>query len=397
MATKTDPRMVDLAMEIRALHQSTEQQRRRKLWDDVMSLRSTDPIINFFMYRHAWKEMAQEQLVHREGVAGFVELQLRFKLFQAKHMPDDTPIDPTVFVFPVFPESRPPMWGIEARYVTNEATHGRRELPVIESEADVAKLREPVFEIDEARTRQAVDQARKLIGDAMPVWVWTDEMGSSPVEHVVSLRGIENLMTDVYDQPQMVHAMMRKVTDGMVSYHRQCQQRGAYRARGVQGHVPHHAVPAGLESDLKGGWQYVGAQSAMGLSPAMYEEFIHPYNCRVAETAGWVYYHGCEDLSQKCGIIQSLPNLRLFHISPWTPPEPVIAKLGNRFAHEVHSHPSHVLFDDDPTQVRDELRRRCAAARGTSHVLTLADVETFGGNFERTVRWARMAREAAYG
>jgi hypothetical protein len=129
----------------------------------------------------------------------------------------------------------------------------------------------------------------------------------------------------------------------------------------------------------------------MGLSPSMYAEFIHPCNCRVAETAGWVYYHGCEDLSRKCRIIEGLPNLRLFHISPWTPPEPVIEQLGNRFAYEVHSHPAHVLFDDDPQQVRDELKRRCAAARGASHVLTLADVETFGGHFERTVRWANLA------
>ena len=72
-----------------------------------------------------------------------------------------------------------------------------------------------------------------------------------------------------------------------------------------------------------------------------------------------------------------------------------IQQLGNRFAYEVHAHPAHVLFDEDPGQVKQELQRRCAAAKGTSFVLTLADVETFGGHYERTVRWAQMAREAA--
>ena len=144
-------------------------------------------------------------------------------------------------------------------------------------------------------------------------------------------------------------------------------------------------------------WGYLHAQSAASYGPAMYAEFVQPYNVPIAELFPKVYYHGCEDLSAKCAIIESLPNLRLFHISPWTPPEPVIARMGNRFAYEIHSHPSHVVYDDDPTDVRRELAHRCTAAKGTSYTLTLADVETYGGHFERIIRWAQMAQEAAKG
>ena len=390
-----DSRLVDLAQELLALSESPEHRRRRKLWEDVMSLRSSEPIVNFYMYRHVWREIGQAEMIHHEGVAEFVELQLRAKLCQAKRIPDDTPVDPSVFVFAAKPAGQPPLWGIEPKYVRDAATQGFREVPTIETDADVEKITPPVFAIDESGTAEAIEQARELTGGVLPVWPWCDDLGSSPVEPAVSFRGIENLMLDVYDRPDMVHQLMGKITDGIVSFHKQREDCGVYQARGIQGHVQHHPVPAGLEKKLKGGWQYVGAQSAMGLSPSMYAEFIHPYNCRVAAEAGWVYYHGCEDLSQKCGIIESLPNLRLFHISPWTPPEPVIEKLGRRFAYEVHSHPSHVVYDEAPSQLREELRRRCTAAKGTSHTLALADIETYGGHFERVVRWAQIAREEA--
>ena len=50
-------------------------------------------------------------------------------------------------------------------------------------------------------------------------------------------------------------------------------------------------------------WAYVSAQSAFGLGPGMYEEFVHRYHCRIAElfTGKTVYYHGCECLDQKLG------------------------------------------------------------------------------------------------
>ena len=394
-AGKLDKRLVDLALEVQAIAQSPEHERRRKLWADVMALRSTQPIVNFYMYRHAWKELHPDEMIHCEGIPAFIELQLRAKLAQAREIPDDTPIDPSVYIFPTRPANCRPLWGIEAKYERDDATQASRELPVIEMEADVEKITAPVFEIDQAATAASLEQASALLGGILPVWPWTDDVGSSPVEPAVSFRGIQNLLMDVYDQPQMVHRLMQKITDGIISMHRQRESAGYYRARGLNGHVPFHPVPAGMEKKLKGSWQYVSAQSAMGLSPDMYAEFIHPYDCRVAETAGWVYYHGCEDLSQKCGIIKDLPNLRLFHISPWTPPEPVIQRLGNRFAYEIHSHPTHVLYDDDPRHVREELKLRCAAAKGTSHVLELADVETFGGHFDRIVRWAQIAREMA--
>ncbi len=392
---KPDNRLMDLALEVQAIAQSPEHQRRRTLWADVMALRSTQPIVNFYMYRHAWKELHQSEMIYREGLPEFIELQLRAKLAQARDIPDDTPIDPSLYIFPARPANGRPLWGIEAKYERDHDTQACRELPVIETEADVEKIVAPIFEIDEDATAANIDRASELIGGALPVWPWTDDVGSSPVEPAVSFRGIQNLLMDVYDQPQMVHRLMQKITDGIISLHRQREAAGYYRARGLNGHVPYHPVPAGLEKKLKGSWQYVSAQSAMGLSPQMYAEFIHPYDCRVAQTAGWVYYHGCEDLSQKCQIIRDLPNLRLFHISPWTPPEPVIQTLGNRFAYEIHSHPAQVLYDETLGNVRDELKRRCAAAKGTSHVLELADVETFAGRFDRIVRWAELAREAA--
>jgi hypothetical protein len=144
---------------------------------------------------------------------------------------------------------------------------------------------------------------------------------------------------------------------------------------------------------LKDCWAYVHAQSAASLSPRMYAEFVQPYNVRIAELFGKVYYHGCEDLSAKCRVIKDLPNLRLFHVGPWTPVDPVVAQLGDRFALEVHSHPTDVLFTFSPDDIREEIQRRHTAAEGVPHVLKLCDVETVGDRADRLRLWAETARE----
>ena len=152
-------------------------------------------------------------------------------------------------------------------------------------------------------------------------------------------------------------------------------------------------TPPGLESSLRGCWAYVHAQSSASLSPAMYSEFVQPYNERIAAMFRRVYYHGCEDLSAKCAVIAKLPNLRLFHVSPWTPLAPVLSVLGGSVAYEVHSHPTNVLFANTPEETRAELARLHGESVGSQHVLKLCDVETVDDRGEALKRWAAEARE----
>jgi len=397
---QADSRLVELAAELKELAASPQHIGRRRLWADFAALKASRPVVNFYMYQSVWEaELAGDTLGSSDPFAREIEAQLAFKLWRAAHLEDDCPAEAAVRITAERPQRAHPFpFGMEMPVERTDDAGSYRVSPPIVDYTDIEKLRAPRYEIDREATAQKVQRVRALIGDTLPVVVMTDELHWGPFEYAVRLRGIGNLLYDVYDSPEFVHRLMGEITDGMISYENEREAAGDVSTdTSPFGHVPYDDAPEGLERRLKGMWAYIHAQSAASLSPGMYEEFIHPYNCRVAELVGRTYYHGCEDLSVKCRSIKTLPGLRLFHISPWTPAAPVLAEMGDGFAYEVHSHPTNVVFGETLEGIETEIKRLEAGVRGVQHVLTLADVETFAGSFDRVAHWARCAQEAAAG
>lgn len=395
---KKDSRLTDLALEVKGLARSHENQRRRKLWLDVVNLRPTRPVVNAYLYQDVWAaELSGGGIRSTDPLAREIETQLAFKVWRAANLHDDCPVEAAVRLPAVRPPRTEPLWGLEMDVERTDEKGAYKEIPPIRRYEDIEKLRAPRYEIDLAETADIVERALILTGDVLQVVVKTDELHWGPFEYAVRLRGIGNLLLDVYDAPEFVHRLMGTITDGLISYQKEREAAGGVSADANSfGHVPYDETPPEFRARLKGMWAYIHAQSAASLSPEMYAEFVHPYNCRLAALVGKTYYHGCEDLSKKCRIIKTLPGLRLFHISPWTPAAPVIAELGATVAYEVHSHPTNVIFADSLDDIGNELKRLEVAAKGTSHVLTLADIETFAGHVERIAYWADAAQEIAH-
>ena len=391
-----DPVLVDLAAETRELAASKEHLERQRLWTALLDLEPVRPLVNYYMYPRVWaRDIAPGSLRHTNGIEAVVELQLRCRLWQAKHYPDDTPLLPVVWVDCARPPRGPDwMWGVELLVERTSEDGSYRPVPPIQKEADIAKVRPPRYQEDNEGSRRLVNEVCERIDGILPVKTRSDELHWGPFEYVVRLRGLENLLFDLYERPEFVRALMQRVTDGMIAYQQEREAAGAVDAMASWfGHVPcHHHIPAGEGHLLKRCWAYIHAQSSASISPDMYAAFIHPYNKQLAALVGLTYYHGCEDLGQKCRIIQDLPGLRLFHVSPWTPVDPVVHCLGNTCVLEVHSHPTNVLWADSRDQVVRELRERHKAVQGIPHVLALADVETARDRVEALIFWAETAR-----
>lgn len=390
------PVLKELCLEAQEIASSPEHRRRRRLWTDFHALRPVRTPVSFALYTNVWeRDIARpEDLRCPEGLARQIEIQLRARLWKARHIPDDEPLLPTVWLWTPRPAGCPPLWGVplESR---RSAGHGSyKPVPPLKSEDDLERVTGPTYREDEQAKRELLEQALDLTGGLATVKFRTDEVHYGPFEWAVRLRGMDNLLLDVVDSPGFVHRLMDRITEGMVSYHRQREAAGAVDAEESWAiHMHYDEVPPGLEGRVKGCWAYVHAQSAASLSPAMYEEFIQPYNERIAGMFGKVYYHGCEDLSAKARIIRNLPNLRLFHVSPWTPLKPVLEALGSGIALEVHSHPARVLFTDSPEDTRADLQRLHREAAEAPHILKLCDVESVPDGGQRLVLWARLARE----
>jgi len=395
--------LVDLADEVNALCASPEMERRKPLWVKLFrGERPEKPPVKCapFMtwgYDLVWRRLIPEERFHfKHGLARHLEVQLRKKIHKFRHLRDDDVIHPTVWVVAKEVTPTDEMWGLKISRTRPEEEGGAyKEIPAIRDEADLDRLTLPHFEEDRAVDDAARDEARELLDDRVPVKRYTRRISYSPYEVAVLLRGGEPLLFDLYDRPDFVHRLMALLADGIVQVETEREAAGAFDVEeGTLLHAPWDEFPPGGEHRLASGWAYLSAQSAAPLGPAMYAEFVHPYNARIAECFGKVYYHGCEDLGEKVTSIRELPHLRHFHVSPWTALGDVVPSLtGRKVALEVHAHPTNVLFVWGADGIRAEARRRMDEAGEMPFDYVLCDLQTIDGADGKLEMWCDVAME----
>jgi hypothetical protein len=346
-----------------------------------------------------WQQIIPEEtFVHREGMARVIEMHLRHRLWRAEHIADDTPLDPTLVLGALPALAADEVWGVPLAFESTGVAGGaHKPVPPLQEPADIAKLRAPTFRVDEAAIARQTEEVHDLIGDALPVVFRADALHNGPFEWAVRLRGMDDLLLDCYDRPEWLEELMAFLQSAIVRYHRQREAAGFVHAPTERAlHSPWDDCPAGDEGKLSAGWGYLHAQSAASYGPRTYAEFVQPFNVEIAELFGKVYYHGCEDLTQKVSIIRELPNLREFHVSPWSQVAPIAEALPEHVVMEVHSHPTNVLFLWGADEMREELVGLARAAGDHPFNLKLCDIQTINADGgQALITWSEVAKAVA--
>jgi hypothetical protein len=129
----------------------------------------------------------------------------------------------------------------------------------------------------------------------------------------------------------------------------------------------------------------------------MYEEFIHPYNCQLAELFPnqTVYYHGCECLDQKLEIIATLPNLRRHHVSAWSSVALATEQYQGAVVLEVTTHPNLIALGASRDEMEREMVDLVRAADGHPMNLSITDIHNLGGDPDHLRIWAEAAQAVA--
>jgi hypothetical protein len=397
------PLLSDLTDQLLSLWASPEQERRRRLWTDHWAGHTRQVPVACAMFQGAqdlvWSQILPEETFrYQAGLARQIEIHLRHRLWRAAHIPDDVPQDP-LLTLSVAPQMAPEeLWGVPlAFHSTGQVGGAYKPVPPLENPADLEKLRPPLFRADQDQRRRLEEEARELVGERLPLAFACDALHNGPFEWAVRLRGMDHLLLDCYDRPAWLHELLDRITTGMVQYHRAREAAGYVTDRGTRFlHTPWDEWPDGDRPRLDHSWGYLHAQSAASYGPATYAEFIQPYNVRIAQLFGKVYYHGCEDLTRKVETIRALPHLVEFHVSPWSQVAPIAAALPAPVVMEVHSHPTNVLFLWNEAQMREELQRLVRAAGDHLFNLKLCDIQTLNADGgQALMTWARVAQETA--
>jgi hypothetical protein len=377
---------------------------RRELWKAHNSLGQVRPLILLFP-EGSWQELLPHSVLQcQDEEARRMEWPLRSRIYHHEHFQDDTVIEDEWVVQKVIHNSG---WGLEARRIpSTEARGAWRFDPVILEPADLDKLRFPEIVYDEEATRQNFAEAQELFGDILNVVLkGVAHISYHLMARYTDLRGLEEVMVDMYAEPQMLHDAMAFLEEG---HHHILQQYvdqnllslnndATYHNSGGNGYTdelpPADYDPVRIRPcDM---WASAEAQQMAQVGPVQHAEFVLQYEKRLLEPFGLTGYGCCEDLSHKLDDVFTLPHIRRISISPFADVDICAEKLGSDYVFSWKPHPAHLVGDFDDELIRGYIRHTVDAAQAHGCVLEmiLKDTHTCEHYPERFDRWTQIARE----
>ena len=268
----------------------------------------------------------------------YLENMLKTKLYRYNTFGDDSYItkdislflgvvlEPSMFgITPIYPEARDPWNSLE---------------PVVNSTGDIDNLKQPDFYQSGImpRCHEFYDTIRQTLPDdftvSFPLW------GRGPWGVAQHLMGFENLMIATIDEPEMVHKLLTRITDMQCVW---LSQRAEF-----------------LGISLPVGAMYNDEVNCQVLSPAMYHEFVFPYEQKVSTYQNGIsYWHSCGDTAKILHDVKKLHGLQMYDVSAFiTDWDTVVSELeGTGIAAEIRMHPVQDVLFSDAVHIREKIRR----------------------------------------
>ena len=393
-----------LAQRVAELAARPGEAEKRARWRRHNDLQPERPLI-FCDPENGWNEIVTaDQLRCSGALAGSWEMTLRKEVFWGESMGDDRVVEPYFDVPHVYTESD---WGMhETRFGGDHGGAYRWDAPLQSYAADFERLRFPTITVDRAATAAVVQLAQDTLGDRLAVrlktrWWWT--LGMTWL--LAKLRGLQQIMFDMYDEPDNLKRLMAFLRDGHLAKLDFLEANGllafngdgAYVGSGGFGYT-RQLPPADFRPDrvrTRDMWGFCESQETTTVAPEMFAEFIYPYQQPILERFGLNCYGCCEPLDQRWRFIKDTPRLRRVSVSTWANPDAMADMLGGRFIFSSKPNPAHLAVPQwHEDAARAEVRRAVTAARrhGCRLELIMKDNHTLGGNPRNAVNWCRMAR-----
>ncbi len=390
-----------LAGEVAELAARPIEAEKRKLWETHNGLGQTRPVI-FCDPENGWNEIIRaEDLECQDVLARQWEFRLRKEVFWGSRMLDDYTIRPYFDVPHVYEEIE---WGLKEKRVHDEAGWCYAWEAPIKSEADIEQLHFPTIDVDYAATERIKNAADDIFGDLLPariktIWWWS----VVTTKQLAELRGAQQIMVDMYRNPDLIHRIMGILRDGTMAMLDQLQDRnllslnndGTYVGSGGLGWVKELPQPD-FEGEVRCAdiWGHSESQETSGVSPQMYSEFVFPYQKPILERFGLNCYGCCEPLDKRWHVVEQIPNLRRVSVSAWADKAVLAERLQGNYVYSVKPQPSYLAmdtFEEEP--IRTELREIFRVARDCCLEVIMKDNHTIRNDPERVIRWVQIARE----
>ncbi len=389
-------------------------QTRKRQWIEHAALRSLRPMILAETQGVLDELVPLASLRCHEPWARELERPLRELVFRYESVGDDFVVEPWINI----------PWDVDLGDFGVEIAKVRADIdgrlssyhwdpPIKDLDRDFDRLhfRQPRVDREKTLARKAF--LEEHFGDLLPVRIrapswWTTGLTWTAID----LIGMVPLMTAMLDNPAGLHRLMAFLRDELLHLLDWFEREGLLHLNNENDYVgsggigytdelpqPDH-VP-GQPVRLWDMWGLCESQETVGVSPAMFEEFVFPYQVPVISRFGLSYYGCCEPIHKRVKIIKRLPNLRSLSVSPWCDQRLMADELGPRYV--FCRKPSPALISTghfDEQAIRADVRATLQAAGGRCPLeFAMKDVHTLHDEPWRMSRWVEIARQecAAYG
>ena len=381
---------------------------KRKLWQDNNEFRAARPMV--LIDQICWGEINTDGSLDAQCEDPYwrgVEAETRRKLYCWEHMPVDMVIHP-YFIIPKPIHNTGWGLGVDEDVVhmdKNSGAASHRYRNQLQEWEDIEKIKMPEITLDVAKMAEIREQADVIFDGIIPYRFDGQNLQLGIWDSISHWMGVENCYIELIERPEFIHAIMERLTQGLLYQIETINRLGVYDVASGMVHCNHtflDNVP-GKNADPEfgttmDGWGFGQAQLFTSVSPEITKEFEVEYMKRVHPHFGAIYYGCCERLDDRLDVLAELDNVRKISCSPWSDREHFAECLPERRVMSIKPNPAFLATDSfNEDIVRRDLRSYVDIARRYNRNIEfiLKDISTIRYDQPRLWRWAEIAMEEA--
>lgn len=381
-----------------------KQEKTRTLWKKLNALHMERPLLTIDQI--PWNEMDVDGSLKCEVTDPYwrnVEWDLRCTLYKMRHMPADTCLNPYICLpKPVHNTG----WGIqpvENNHIELEVgtvAPSREYANQIETMEDLEKIKTPVLTLDTAFEKEIRQQADVVFSGIIPYRMTGMVMHLGVWDWIAQWMGVTNCYMMLMDEPEIIHALMEKLTTGIIDMIGQMNRQRLFDIYSNLCHCSHTHMDnfpkENADETSENAWAFGLAQLFTCVSPAITDEFEVQYMKRIFPHFGKIYYGCCDRLDDRMDVIKKLPNIMKLSCSPWSKRENFAETMPDTCIMSAKPNPAYLAggtLDED--FIRRDIRKTIAAAKAHNRNLEflLKDISTVSHNPACLWRWQEIVME----
>ena len=220
--------LYDLACQVKEIAQSDEMKRRRADWRKMNSFKSERPLI--YVRAYAFEEnFDYSKLKCTDPMLRFYEMELQDAITRSK-LGDDYIVEPWLELDASYKLANNERWGVRTSLGEKPVAGGAAAFKPVLIDEDFSCLKTVPYEVDEKHTELRQEKLQEAVGGAMdvfvsrqgPYYMWSGDISTD----LGKLRGMEQMMWDVYDNPEFFHSVLAFMRDAILKSHEEAEAAG---------------------------------------------------------------------------------------------------------------------------------------------------------------------------